>query len=89
MLGFNGTVNVPYPEGFQFPQPDLRSTFTVGPNSALDPYLYFEAMDGIAPDCARSVRRTSYNRAASTPKATCSRRAISSTSRFRATASSA
>jgi hypothetical protein len=49
VLGFNGTVNVPYPEGFKFPQPDLRSTFTVGPHSALDPFLYFQAMDGVAP----------------------------------------
>jgi hypothetical protein len=49
VLGFNGTVNVPYPEGFKFPQPDLRSTFTVGPDSALDPYLYFQAMDGVPP----------------------------------------
>lgn len=49
VLSFNGTVRVPYPEGFKFPQPDLQSTFTVGPDSALDPYLYFQAMDGIAP----------------------------------------
>jgi hypothetical protein len=49
VLGFSGTVRVPYPEGFKFPQPDLRSTFTVGPNSALDPYLYFQGMDGIDP----------------------------------------
>jgi hypothetical protein len=42
-------VRVPYPEGFRFPQPDLRSTFTVGPDSALDPYLYFQATDGVAP----------------------------------------
>lgn len=49
VLSFNGTVRVPYPEGFRFPQPDLRSTFIVGPNSALDPYLYFQGTDGIAP----------------------------------------
>jgi hypothetical protein len=49
VLGFNGTVNVPYPDGFKFPQPDLRSTFTVGPNSALDPYLYFQAIEAAAP----------------------------------------
>jgi hypothetical protein len=49
VLSFNGTVNLPYPEGFKFPQPDLQSAYIVGPNSALDPYLYFQAMDGIAP----------------------------------------
>jgi hypothetical protein len=49
VFSFNGTVRVPYPEGFGFPRPDLKSTFTVGPNSALDPYLYIQAMDGIAP----------------------------------------
>ncbi|HEX4567247.1 MAG TPA: hypothetical protein VH138_11485 [Vicinamibacterales bacterium] len=49
VLSFNGTVKIPYPEGFKFPRPDLQSTFTVGPDSALDPYLYFQAMDGIAP----------------------------------------
>ena len=41
VFSFNGTVRVPYPEGFGFPHPDLKSTFTVGPNSALDPYLYY------------------------------------------------
>ncbi len=49
VFGFSGTVRVPYPEGFKFPRPDLQSTFTVGPGSALDPYLYIQAMDGIAP----------------------------------------
>jgi hypothetical protein len=49
VFGFSGTVRIPYPEGFQFPQPDLQSTFTVGPGSALDPYVYMQAMDGIAP----------------------------------------
>lgn len=46
---FAGTVKVPYPEGYGFPKPDLQSCFTVGPNSVLDPYIYMEAMDGIAP----------------------------------------
>jgi hypothetical protein len=49
VFSFNGTVRVPYPEGFAFPRPDLKSTFIVGPNSALDPFLYIQAMDGIAP----------------------------------------
>jgi hypothetical protein len=49
VFGFSGTVRVPYPEGFKFPRPDLHSTFTVGPGSALDPYFYMQAMDGIAP----------------------------------------
>lgn len=52
IFGFSGTVRVPYPEGFGFPQPDLKSVFTVGPNSALDPYLYMQAMDGVAPSPA-------------------------------------
>src|SRR5262249_21297218 len=49
VLNFSGTVVVPYPEGFKFPRPDLRSTFRLGPNSRLDRFLYFQAMDGIAP----------------------------------------
>jgi hypothetical protein len=49
VFGFSGTVRVPYPEGFRFPQPDLQSTFEAGPGSALDPYFYMQAMDGIAP----------------------------------------
>jgi hypothetical protein len=49
VFGFAGTVRVPYPEGFGFPKPDLRTMFTVGGHSALDPYLYLQAMPGQAP----------------------------------------
>jgi hypothetical protein len=49
VFSFNGTVRVAYPEGFGFPRPDLKSVYVVGPNSALDPYFYLQAMDGIAP----------------------------------------
>lgn len=49
VFGFSGTVRVEYPEGFGFPRPDLKSVYSVGPNSALDPYIYIQAMDGIAP----------------------------------------
>jgi hypothetical protein len=49
VFGFSGTVRVPYPEGYGFPKPDLQSCYTVGPGSCLDPYIYLQAMDGIAP----------------------------------------
>ena len=46
---FSGGASVPYPEGFGFPKPDLKSLYSVGPNSALDPYIYLTAADGVAP----------------------------------------
>ena len=49
VFGFSGTVRVPYPEGFRFPRPDLQSVFEVGPGSALDPYVYMQAMEGLPP----------------------------------------
>ncbi|MEX1127839.1 MAG: hypothetical protein WEB50_04655 [Vicinamibacterales bacterium] len=49
IFNFNGKVRVPYPEGFGFPQPDLRSRYTVGPDSNLDPFVYIQAMEGQAP----------------------------------------
>jgi hypothetical protein len=49
VFGYSGSVRVDYPEGFGFPRPDLKSVYKVGPNSALDPYIYIQAMDGIAP----------------------------------------
>ena len=48
IFNFTGTVRVPYPEGYGFPQPDLASTYVVGPGSVLDPFLYIQAMDGQA-----------------------------------------
>jgi hypothetical protein len=39
-----GHVLVPYPVGFAFPQPDLATAYTVGPDSVLDPFLWLQAM---------------------------------------------
>lgn len=49
VFGFSGTCRVPYPEGYGFPKPDLQSCYSVGAGSTLDPYIYMQAMDGIAP----------------------------------------
>jgi hypothetical protein len=43
---FNGAVHIPYPEGFLFPAPDLATGYAAGPNSALDPFLRLQAMNG-------------------------------------------
>ncbi len=41
---FQGIVHIPYPPGFQFPHPDFTTAFTVGPGSALDPFLWLHAI---------------------------------------------
>ena len=41
---FEGEVHIPYPEGFLFPNPNLATGFVVGPNSALDPFLWVHAI---------------------------------------------
>ena len=41
---FQGIVHIPYPAGFKFPHPDFATGFTVGSNSALDPFLWFHAI---------------------------------------------
>lgn len=41
---YKGDLHLPFPEGFKFPAPDLNSTFIIGPNSALDPFVRFQAM---------------------------------------------
>jgi hypothetical protein len=46
---FNGTVHIPYPEGFKFPTPDLATHYLAGPGSALDPFLRVQAMGGGPP----------------------------------------
>jgi hypothetical protein len=57
IFNFTGTVRVPYPEGYGFPQPTLDSTYVVGPGSMLDPFLYIQAMDGqAAPPAGKSGR---------------------------------
>ncbi len=43
---YHGMLHLPFPEGFAFPAPDLKNTFIIGPGSALDPFLRFEAMSG-------------------------------------------
>src|SRR5262249_52998168 len=43
---FNGEVHIPYPEGFNFPAPDLATHYIAGPRSALDPFLRLQAMHG-------------------------------------------
>jgi hypothetical protein len=49
IFGFCGSAHIDYPEGYSFPQPDLKSAFTVGARSVLDPYIYLQGSDGIAP----------------------------------------
>jgi hypothetical protein len=47
---FKGQVHIPYPEGFLFPNPNLATGFVVGPDSALDPFLWIHAVqDGDSP----------------------------------------
>lgn len=44
---FQGQVHIPYPEGFLFPNPNLATGFVVGPNSALDPFLWVHAIQDV------------------------------------------
>jgi hypothetical protein len=44
MFRYYGDLNIPFPEGFHFPASDLTNTIAIGPNSALDPFLRFQAM---------------------------------------------
>jgi hypothetical protein len=37
-------VHIPYPPGFLFPAPDLATGFSIGPGSALDPFLWLRAV---------------------------------------------
>jgi hypothetical protein len=47
---YEGEVHIPYPEGFLFPTPNLTTGIVIGPNSALDPFLWIHAIqDGDAP----------------------------------------
>jgi hypothetical protein len=41
---FGGQVHIPYPDGFLFPNPNLATGFVVGPDSALDPFLWAHAI---------------------------------------------
>jgi hypothetical protein len=42
---FQGIVHIPYPAGLKFPNPDFATGFTVGPDSSLDPFLWFHAIE--------------------------------------------
>ncbi len=44
---FQGQVHIPYPEGFLFPNPNLATGFVVGPDSALDPFLWVHAIQDV------------------------------------------
>lgn len=46
---FQGEVFVPYPPGFNFPQPNLTTAFVAGPNSRLDPFLWIQAIQDNPP----------------------------------------
>jgi hypothetical protein len=54
---FNGNVHIPYPTGFLFPYPNLGTGFPAGPDSALDPYFWVQAMDGGASPPAAWVKQ--------------------------------
>jgi hypothetical protein len=41
---YHGELNIPFPEGFKFPAPDLKNHILIGPDSALDPFLRWQAM---------------------------------------------
>jgi hypothetical protein len=41
---FNGTVFLPYPEGFLWPLSDLANGVPIGPNSRLDPFFQVDAV---------------------------------------------
>ena len=63
---FDGIVRVPYPPGFAFPQPNLTTGFIVGPNSVLDPFLWFQAAEDGAADAAPALQHEERNVTAST-----------------------
>jgi hypothetical protein len=51
---FKGQTHLPYPEGFLFPNPNLATGFVVGPDSALDPFLWIHALqDGDPPHAVK------------------------------------
>lgn len=45
---FQGTVHIPYREGFLFPAPNLTTAIVIGPDSALDPFLWIHAIQDAA-----------------------------------------
>jgi hypothetical protein len=41
---YDGKLYIPFPEGFRFPAPDLENHIIIGPESALEPFLRWQAM---------------------------------------------
>ncbi len=41
---YRGDLKIPFPEGFKFPKPDLENYMLIGPDSALDPFIRWQAM---------------------------------------------
>jgi hypothetical protein len=41
---FQGIAHIPYPAGLKFPNPDFATASIVGPDSSLDPFLWFRAI---------------------------------------------
>lgn len=54
---FQGIVRVPYPAGFNFPQPNLTTAFIAGPNSSLDPFLWIQAIQNGQSETAQKEGR--------------------------------
>ncbi|HEV8239400.1 MAG TPA: hypothetical protein VGS57_08545 [Thermoanaerobaculia bacterium] len=53
---FLGAVDLPYEEGWLFPQPNLAEGFPAGPDSSLDPFFWVQAADW-DPQTARAGKR--------------------------------
>ena len=52
---YHGKLHIPFPEGFRFPATDLTNHILIGADSALDPFLRWQAMSlPEAPRLARS-----------------------------------
>lgn len=51
---YSGPLHIPFPEGFKFPATDLTNHILIGPDSALDPFLRWQAMS--VPDAPRLAR---------------------------------
>ncbi|OFW30306.1 MAG: hypothetical protein A3H97_09495 [Acidobacteria bacterium RIFCSPLOWO2_02_FULL_65_29] len=52
---YHGKLHIPFPEGFKFPATDLTNYILIGPDSALDPFLRWQAMSiSDAPRLARA-----------------------------------
>lgn len=45
VMRFKGEVDVPYPAGYAFPQPNLATAFVIGGESKLDPFYWLHAID--------------------------------------------